>query len=236
MQLARMLFPGNVIRVTRLSAPRGKFGEIHSDHYPLAPQIKQEALEIRGKILGAHKRMELMDGDEKAAEFHRVKSEVEEYDEKIRKKFPQVAQSARMLEAAGFSVPHPEVNFTIRDGKVVFYEVDLIGHNSAGDCAKRAKRISKIFGTIVQRALNMAKFGDIEKARAYATSAIKLIVLRELSFERRLSYEVRDTLSTNKSLFLLLAREEWETIDRTIREFTAHEYTPAEINRMLKRW
>ncbi|MBI5554182.1 MAG: hypothetical protein HY917_05595, partial [Candidatus Diapherotrites archaeon] len=50
-------------------------------------------------------------------------------DEKIRERVPGLEPLARQMKEAGIEIPHPEVNFHIQNGKIVFFEIHQLNLN-----------------------------------------------------------------------------------------------------------
>ncbi len=114
MQLAKKFFPENLINITHFEfkhAPR-----YYSTYCPAPKGLEREFAQIRHTIRDAHA---------KKVSTEKAKAEILKFDQKMQKMFPELIQTAHKLELAGFRVPHPELNFTIKNGKIVFYEVEL---------------------------------------------------------------------------------------------------------------
>ncbi len=125
MRLANILFPEHVIELTDFQSKREVWGEMQprpprffSRYYPLPTESRQEMLATRELIRRAHSGLE----DDES-----VKRAVSAHDLRMRERYPELTPTAKKLEAAGFKVPHPEMNFTIHNGKVVFYEAYFQG-------------------------------------------------------------------------------------------------------------
>jgi len=123
MRLAQVLFPEHVIKMTALQSTQVSLGRtkqtaprFYSKYYPLPKRISTEGKKVREMIRLAHLGK---------AGRKKVLAAVRAFDKLARKKFPELIPTATKLKKAGFLVPHPELNFTIHKGKIMFYEVRL---------------------------------------------------------------------------------------------------------------
>jgi len=166
MKLAALLFPENVIELRGLQVskktPKGLVQiapRYYSPYYPVPPKARKEISQMRDKIRLAH---------EGKVEWEKMEKEIDVFDSRMREMFPDLIPAARKIEAAGFIVPHPEINFTVRNGKIMFYEVEL---KTGGEKETRGGEMSK---KPIDAAVSMAKKMQKEEARRFSADAIKL--------------------------------------------------------------
>lgn len=194
MRLAHLLFPDNIINVrgviTHKRTPTGNlkptFAEHYSPYYGLPKKARTEMLRIRKLIEGAYKGK---------FEDSFVRAELTRYDEKMRAMFPQLIETANRLAKAGFLVPHPEINFTVRNGKIVFFEAELTEVSR--------KDFFPILETISERARQMPK----QKARAILLQSLNMICRTELNWRAGVRIKGNTASSLQKTIFDFSDRE-----------------------------
>ena len=177
---------------TKPTAPR-----YYSKYYPFPAESRDEMHHIRERIRTAHS------GKAKKSV---VKAEVKAFDKKMRLRYLKLIPTAKKIEAAGFFVPHPEMNFTVRRGKIVFYEVELT--------SVKSDKLRQIFTSLLPIAKTLPK----PKAKTLLTQTMRLMCERKLGFaDTSLSGKIWDNMDnaiteflknkiiTNDDAFLLLS-------------------------------
>lgn len=165
-KLAHLLFPENVINLVGLKPPKGgRVPEYYSKYYPLPKKAGKDILRMRELIRLAHARKVPKED---------VWEAVRKFDRKMRRMFPELIPTAKALEEAGFIVPHPEINFTLHNGKIMFFEVfagKKVRVGSRGQGIQDRPRV--ILPMHLQRLEQIAKQIPREKARLLAAETIK---------------------------------------------------------------
>ncbi len=212
-RIARLLFPEHVINVRGLKPFGKKAGKLdatpkyYSKYYPLPRKAKADIEHIRRRIEAAHKGK---------ADWGKIKEEVKAFDKKMREIYPGLIPTAKKLEEAGFVVPHPELNFTVHKGKIMFFEIEL----------KRGTEVD-VWKPVLHRILSRVKMMRKPEARRLFINALKLICRYELvlSNEKRIR---GDTASCLHHAILfdfydtgILRIEERNALARAIRDLPA---------------
>lgn len=137
--IVALLFPGRVVRIPMIRFPETDFTKYTKDlskleSTELVPELYMEKVEEPEKLKELKRTFydrlkQIQDRMQTATleERQRIGSELVklrlESDPLIGRKFPEIYELEKEIEAAGFDIQHPEVNFGIKDGKVIFYDL-----------------------------------------------------------------------------------------------------------------
>jgi len=199
MRLAHLLFPKNVIKMTAVQVKHLPLFQAftpryYSKHYPLPAKIKQEALHIKNLIKQAHK-----------GNATGVLAEVKAFDKKARAMFPDLVPTAKKMAKAGVVVPHPELNFTVHKGKIMFYEAEI-------DFRRGIKE--DLLRLLTNKAVSNAKKMTKKDARKFFVEFYKTLCERSLAVNKnRISGNLSSELIELGSRFEregIISREERE--------------------------
>jgi len=196
MQLAKKFFPENVINLTHFEFKRAP--RYYSTYSPAPKGLEGEFAQVRQTIRDAHA---------KKISTNKAREEVWKFDEKMRTLFPQLIPTAQKLERAGFRIPHPELNFTIKNGKIVFYEVELRQLNFDSLIYDLSKEISKRAKT--------SKTNAKELAIETITTALPFVSSRVNPEKYLLSGEANDAIQ--HTLTEMLGQKVISTEDQKVR-------------------
>ena len=166
MKLANLLFPEHIISmrgvVTHKKTARGlqpTYPQWYSKYYALPQKARREIQGIQKRIQASH---------QGKAAFKEVKADVAAFDKSMRQRYPAIIETAKRMGEAGLVVPHPELNFTVHNGRIVFFEVEL---------KPGSARFDKIFETVLLRAKSIPR----ENAKKLFLQVLRLVCEIELA-------------------------------------------------------
>lgn len=127
LQLGSIVFPDNFVRVHELRI----FEKGGKEHYATySDYIRDE--NGAGRRTGEARKLFDASPDREMAECIRMRADAEEH-----RRTPGLAAAVEKLREAGIIVPHPEANYHISGGNIVFFEVSSIEAGAALALARR---------------------------------------------------------------------------------------------------
>ena len=223
-KIARTLFPEHIIDMTAVQTTKKVGGKTkptapryYSKYYPFPVESREEMHHIRERIRTAHR------GKAKKSV---VKAEVKAFDKKMRLRYPELIPTVKKIEAAGFFVPHPEMKFTVRRGKIVFYEVELT--------SIEREKLRQVFTSLLPIAKAMSK----SKAKTMLAQTMRLMCERKLGFaDKRLSGKLWANMNNAIQAFLdnkIITADEADFLS-TLTARLAYAKSPGEARPLLRK-
>jgi hypothetical protein len=164
LKTANLVAPEHYIQVTGYEHERtvtDKKGEkiniprpfrMYSRYYPLPPDSAKEINAIKARLRDHYR------GRVDEATMRR---EMSEFDRLMEERYPLLMPTAEKVRQLGFPPAHPQVNFTVHNGKILFYEAEPICLGHMDSCLKSNTGIIMAVSEIPDATVRRNRFMDI---------------------------------------------------------------------------
>ncbi|PIU22362.1 MAG: hypothetical protein COT14_01555 [Candidatus Diapherotrites archaeon CG08_land_8_20_14_0_20_30_16] len=205
--IASILFPDHCVKMPMIRFPQGDFRKIDRDLNKLdpdevMPELYMEKVDepqaLKDLKQKFYARLKVIQDKMLTASFEerqRLGQELVrlrlESDPLIGRRFSEIYAVEKEIEAAGFDIQHPEVNFGMKNGKVIFY--DLIPR------------------------LNLDKLRQYVNTNPRLTEKQRRLVLRRIEAVERLGFSKEELWDRRKTYFDSMTRKGLETLKQTLK-------------------